>query len=157
MARTEAQHRGLDILQILHALLYLGNPTEDVADNVPLSHEELRAWQHHHRVLILDLRELLTILFLTQKQLPYRAELGRLGGALLAELLDLRDYRAITRPDPTHVQHFTHLWLIPAPGRTRISTLAADWADILSILIHPQGSLASQFGHRVDQIGRAHV
>jgi len=151
MVRTEAQHRGLDILQILHALLYLGNPTEDIPDHVSLSHGELRALQHHHKILLHVLRELLPILFLTQKQRPYRADLGRMGGALLIELLELRDYRAITRPDPTHIQHFTRLWLLPAPGRTRASTPAADWADTLSIWIHPHGTLANQFGHRLDQ------
>jgi len=152
LARTEAQHRGLDILQILHALLDLGNPTENVPDHLSLSNGEIWALQHHHRILIHDLRELLPILFLTHQQRPYRAELGRVGRALLVELLSHRGYRAATRPDPTHIQHFTHLWLIPAPGRTRHSTTAADWADTLSIWIHPHGALASQFGHREDQV-----
>jgi len=35
LARTEAQRRGLDILQILHALLDLGNPTESVPITFP--------------------------------------------------------------------------------------------------------------------------
>ena len=63
------------------------------------------------------------------------------------EVLD----RAATRPDPTHAQYFTHLWLTPVPNRTRTSTLAADWADTLSIWIHPYGTLARQLGHREDQ------
>jgi len=29
--------------------------------------------------------------------------------------------------------------------------MAADWADTLSIWIHPHGTLASQLGHREDQ------
>jgi len=37
LARTEAQRRGLDILQILQALLDLGNPTENVPDHLLLS------------------------------------------------------------------------------------------------------------------------
>jgi len=151
LARTEAQHRGLDILQILHALLDLGNPTENVPDHLSLSNGEIWVLQHHHRILIHDLRELLPILFLTHQQRPYRAELGRVGRALLVELLSHRRYRTATRPDPTHIQHFTHLWLTPVPGRTRQPTTAADWADTLSIWIHPHGTLASKFGHREDQ------
>jgi len=152
LARTEAQHRGLDILQILHALLDLGNPTENVPDHLSLSNGAIWDFQHHHRSLIHDLRELLPILFLTHQQRPYRAELGRVGRALLVELLSLRRSRAAARPDPIHVQHFTHLWLIPVPGRTRQPTMAADWADTLSIWIHPHGTLANQFGHREDQV-----
>ena len=151
LVRTEAQHRGLDILQILHALLDLGNPTENVLDHLSLSNDAFWEFQHYHRSLIHDLRELLPILVLTYQQQPYRAELGRVGRALLVELLSLRRSRADTRPDPTHVQHFTHLWLTPVPGRTRQTTAAADWADTLSIWIHPHGTLASKFGHREDQ------
>jgi len=76
LARTEAQHRGLDILQILHALLDLGNPTENVPDHLSLSTGEIWALQHHHRTLIHDLRVFLPILFLTHQQRPYRAKLG---------------------------------------------------------------------------------
>ena len=136
---------------ILHALLDLGNPTENVPDHLSLSTGEIWALQHHHRTLIHDLRVLLPILFLTHQQRPYRAKLGRVGRTLLVELLSLRRHRAATRPDPTHTQHFTHLWLTPAPCRTRNPTIAADWADTLSIWIHPNGSLASQLGHREDQ------
>ena len=63
LARTEAQHRGLDILQILHALLDLGNPTENIPDHLSLSNGEIWALQHHHSIIIHDLRELLPILF----------------------------------------------------------------------------------------------
>ena len=126
LARTEAQHRGLDILQILHALLDLGNPTANVPDHLFLSNGAIRDLQHSHRSLIHDLRELLPILFLTHQQRPYRAELGRVGRILLVELLSLRRSRDAARPDPTHVQHFTHLWLTPAPGRTGQPTRAAD-------------------------------
>ena len=96
LTRTEAQRRGLDIVQILHALLDLGNPTENVLDHLSLSNGEIWALQHHHRSLIHDLRELLPILFLTHQQRPYRAELGRVGRALLVELLSHRRYRTAT-------------------------------------------------------------
>jgi len=151
LARTEAQHRGLDILQILHALLDLGNPTECVLDHLSISMDEIWVLQLYHRFLIHHLRVLLPILFLTHQLRPYRAKLGRVGRTLLIELLSLRRHRAAARPDPTHTQYFTHLWLTPAPGRTKISTLAADWADTLSIWIHPHGTLARQRGHREDQ------
>jgi len=102
LARTEAQHRGLDTLQILHALLDLGNPTESVPDHLSLSIGEIWALQHHHRALIHHLRVLLPILFLTHQQRPYRAKLGRVGRTLLVELLSHRRHRAATRQDPTH-------------------------------------------------------
>jgi len=42
--------------------------------------------------------------------------------------------------------------MVPVPGReTMASTQAADWADTLSIWIHPNGKLASKLGHREDQ------
>ena len=145
---TEAQHRGLDILQILYALLDLGNPTANVPNHLFLSNGAIWDLQHPHRRLIRDLRELLPILFLTHQQLPYRAQLGRVGRVLLVELLSLRHSRDAARPDPTHVQYFTHRWLLPDLGRTRQSTRAADWADTLSIWIHPQGTWAEQCGHR---------
>jgi len=65
LTRTEAQRRGHDILQILHALLGLGNPTENVPDHLSLSMGEIWALQYHHRSLIHHLRVLLPILFLT--------------------------------------------------------------------------------------------
>jgi len=151
LTRTEAQRQGLDILQILHALLDIGNPTENVSDHLSLSTGEIWALQHHHRSLIHHLHVLLPILFLTHQQRPYRAKLGRVGRTLLIELLSLRHHRDAARPDPTHTQYFTHLWLTPVPGRNRASSQAADWADTLSIWIHPNGTLARKLGHREDQ------
>ena len=79
LARTEAQRRGLDILQILQALLDLGNPTENVPDHLLLSAGGIWALQHHYRSLILHLHVLLPILFLTHQQRPYGAKLGRVA------------------------------------------------------------------------------
>jgi len=79
LARTEAQRRGLDILQILQALLDLGNPTENVPDHLSLSAGRIWALQHHHRFLIHHLHVLLPILFLTHQQRPYGAKLGRVA------------------------------------------------------------------------------
>jgi len=99
--------------------------------------------QQHHRSLILHLYVLLPILFLTRQQQPYRAKLGRVGRTLLIELLSLRHRRDATRPDPTHAQYFGHLWTSPVPGRKmKASSQSADWADTLSIWIHPSGTLA---------------
>ena len=50
LARTEAHHRGLDILQILHVLLDLGNPTENVPDHLSLSTGEI--WALHAKLIV---------------------------------------------------------------------------------------------------------
>jgi hypothetical protein len=42
MERTEAQHRGLDLLQILQALKEMGNPTATGSEDFPLSTYEAR-------------------------------------------------------------------------------------------------------------------
>jgi len=152
LARTEAQRRGLDILQILQALLDIGNPTENATEHLSLSIHEKWDLQQHHRSLILHLYVLLPILFLTRQQKPYRAKLGRVGRTPLIELLSLRHRRDAARPDPTHAQYFGHLWTGPVPGRKmKASSQAADWADTLSIRIHPSGTLASKIVHRVYQ------
>ena len=59
LARTEAQRRRLDILQILQALLAIGNPTENVSEHLPLSAHEVWDLQQHHRTLISHLYVLL--------------------------------------------------------------------------------------------------
>jgi len=131
LVRTEAQHRGLDILQNLHALLDLCNPTENVPDHLSLSNDAFWDFQQYHRSIIHDLRELLPILVLTYQQRPYRAELGRVGRALLVELLFLRRSRADTRPDPTHVQH--SLGLRANTGEIRIRMELNQAIYILSV------------------------
>jgi hypothetical protein len=52
MERTEAQHRGLDLLQILQALREMGNPTETGSEDSPLFTYEVRELQQYHRTLI---------------------------------------------------------------------------------------------------------
>ena len=61
MKRTEAQHRGLDLLQILQALMEMGNGSEDF----PMGTHKIREMQQYHRSLISHLFILLPILFLT--------------------------------------------------------------------------------------------
>jgi len=67
MERTEAQHRGLDLLQILQALREMGNPTATGSEDFPLSTYEARELQQYHRTLISHLYVLLPILFLTHR------------------------------------------------------------------------------------------
>jgi len=90
MERTETQHRGLDLLQILQALREMGNPTETGSEDSPLFTYEVRELQKYHRTLISHLYVLLPIMFLTHWQTPYRMEIGRVGGGLLVSLLCLR-------------------------------------------------------------------
>jgi len=152
LARTEAQRKGLDILQILQALLAIGNPTENVTENFPLSAHEVWDLQQHHRTLISYLYVLLPILFLTHQQEPYRAELGRVGRTLLIELLSLRQNHEVELPDWILAQYFGHLWTSLGSGRnTTAFPQAADWADTLSIWIQPSGTLDTNLGHREEQ------
>ena len=134
LARTEAQRRGLDILQILQALLAIGNSTENISEHLPLSAHEVWDLRQHHRTLISHLYVLLPILFLTHQQEPYRAELGRVGRTLLIELLLLRQNYEVELPDWIHAQYFGHLWTSLVSGRKATACpQAADWADTLSI------------------------
>jgi len=105
--------------------------------------------QQHQRSLISHLYVLLPVLFLTHQQRPYQAKLGRVGRTLLIELLSLRQRHDVTRPDSILAQYFGHLWNSPVSGRKmKASSQAADWADKLSIWIHPSGTLASKLGPR---------
>jgi hypothetical protein len=132
--------------------LEIGNPTENVTENFPLLAHEVWDLQQHHRTLISHLYVLLPILFLTHQQEPYRAELGRVGRTLLIELLLLRQNYEVELPDWIHAQYFGHLWTSLVSGRkTTASPQAADWADTLSIWIHPSGTLATNLGHREEQ------
>jgi len=152
LARTEAQRTGLYIFPILQALLEIGNPTENALEHLPLSSHEMWDLQEHHRSLISHLYVLLPILFLTRQHVPYRAELGRVGRTLLIELFILRHIREAELPDPIHCLYFGQLWTRPVQGRTmRASSQAADWADTLSIWIHPRGTLARNQGLRDEQ------
>jgi len=152
LPRTEAQRRGLDILQILQALLDIGNPTENAPEHLPLSAHEMWDLQQHHRSLISHLYVFLPILILTRQQEPYRAKLGRVGRTLLIELLSFCHSRDVALPDSIHAQYFGHLWTSPVPGcKRKASSQAADWADTLSIWIHPGGTLARNLGHRDEQ------
>jgi len=46
-------------------------------------------------------------------------------------------------------KYFGHLWTNPVQGRkSNASSRAVDWADTLSIWIHPRGTLARNLGHR---------
>jgi len=147
LARTEAQRRGLDILQILQALLDIGNPTENAPEHLPLSAHKMWDLQQHHRSIISHLYVLLPILLLTRQQEPYRAKLGRVGRTLPIELLSLRHSRDVALPDSIHAQYFGHLWTSPVLGcKMKTSSQAADWADTLSISIHPSGTLARNLG-----------
>jgi len=67
LERTEAQHRGLDLLQILQALREMGNPTANGSEDFPLLTYEVWELQQHHRTLISHLYVLLPILFLTHR------------------------------------------------------------------------------------------
>ena len=58
-ARSEAHRRGHDILQILQALLDLGNPTENAPELLHLSAHEVWDLQQHHRSLVSHLYVLL--------------------------------------------------------------------------------------------------
>jgi len=108
--------------------------------------------QQHHRTLISHLYVLLPILFLTRQQEPYRAEIGQVGRVLLVNLLCFRCSHESELPDWIHAQYFGHLWTSPVPGRsTTASPQAADWADTLSIWIHPTGALSTKLGHRGEQ------
>jgi len=152
LARTEAQRRGYDILQILQALLDIGDPTENAPETLHLSAHEMWDLQQHHRSLISHLYVLLPILYLTRQQEPYRDKLGRVGRTLFIELLSLRSSRDVALPDSIRAQYFGHLWTSPVPGRkTNASSQTADWADTLSIWIHPSGTLARNLGHRDEQ------
>jgi hypothetical protein len=82
--------------------LAIGNPTENVTENFPLSAHEVWDLQQQHRTLISHLYVLLPILFLTHQQEPYRAELGRVGRTLLIELLSLRQNHELEFPDWIH-------------------------------------------------------
>jgi len=152
LARTEAQHRGLDLLQILQALEEMGNPTANGSEDFPLLTYEVWELQQHHRTLISHLYVLLPILFLTHQQEPYRTEIGRVGRGLLVTLLCLRCSHESELPDWIHAEYFGHLWTSPVPGRSTTASLqAVDWADTLSIWIHPTGALSTKLGHRGEQ------
>jgi len=154
MERTEAQHRGLDLLQILQALREMGNPTETGSEDSPLFTYEVRELQQYHRTLISHLYVLLPILSLTHWQTPYRTEIGRVGGGLLVSLLCLRCSDEWGMPAWIHAQYFGNLWTFPVPGRSTSASLhAEDWADTLSIWIYPSGVLSTRFGHRGEQEG----
>jgi len=71
MKRTEAQHRGLDLLQILQALMEMGNPTTSRLEDFPRSTHEVRELLQYHRPIISHLFILLPILFLTHRQTAY--------------------------------------------------------------------------------------
>jgi len=133
-ARTEAQRRGHDILQILQALLDIGNPTENAPELLHLSAHEVWDLQQHHRSLISHLHVLLPILFLTGQQEPHRDKLGRVGRTLLIQLLSLRNSPEFALPDSIHAKYLGHLWTNPVPGRKASApSQALDWADTLSI------------------------
>jgi len=69
---TDTQRRGYDILQILQALLDIGNPTENVPELLHLSAHKLWDLQQHHRSLISHLYVFLPIITLTGQQEPFR-------------------------------------------------------------------------------------
>jgi len=114
--RTEAHRRGYDILQILQALLGIGNPTENDTELNHLSAHELWDLQQHHRSLISHLYVLLPIITLTGHQEPYRNRMGRVGRTLLIQLLSLRNSPEATLPDSLHAQYFGHLLDNIGPG-----------------------------------------
>jgi len=89
--RTEAQRQGYDILQILQALLDIGNPTEIDAEPQPLSAHELWDLQRYHRSIISSLYVLLPIITLTGHQEPFRKKMGPVGRTLLNQLLTLHN------------------------------------------------------------------
>ena len=147
--RTEAQHRGLDLLQILQALLEMGNGSEDFPHR---THKILRM-QQYHRSLISHLFILLPILFLTRRQTPYRSEIGRIGRKILISLLRLQYIDENDMATWIHAQYFGNLWTVPVRGRdTPTSLLAVDWAETLSIWIHPSGALSTRLGHRDGEV-----
>ena len=130
----------------------MGNPTANATEDFPLRAHEVWDLQQHHRILISHLYVLLPILFLTRQQEPDRAEIGRVGRVLLVNLLCLRHSYESELPDWIHAQYFGHLWTSPVPGRsTTASPQAADWADTLSIWIHPTGALSTKLGHLEEQ------
>jgi len=71
-ARSEAQRRGHDILQILQALLDIGNPTENAPELLHLSANEVWDLQQHHRSLISHLYVLLPNFFKQASKSPFR-------------------------------------------------------------------------------------
>jgi len=115
--RTEAHRRGYEILQILQALLAIGNPTKNDTELHHLSAHELWDLQQLHRTLISHLYVLLPILTLTGHQQPYRNRMGRVGRTLLIHLLTLCNSLESTLPDSLHAQYFGCLWKISVPGR----------------------------------------
>ena len=128
--RTEAQHRGYAILQILQALLDIGNPTENATELHHLSAHELWDLQQHHRSLISHLYVFLPIITLTGQQDSFRKKVGRVGRTLLIQLLTLRNSPESTLPDSIH----GHLWKISVPGRKlNAPSKALDWADTVAI------------------------
>ena len=99
--------------------------------------------------VISHLHVLLPILFLTGQQEPHRDKLGRVGRTLLIQLLSLRNSPEFALPDSIHAKYFGHLWTNPVPGRKASApSQALDWADTLSIWIHPRGTLARNLGHQ---------
>jgi len=146
--RTEAKRRGHNILQILQALLDIGNPTENAPELLHLPAHEVWDLQQHHRSLISHLYVLLPIITLTGQQEPFRKKLGRVGCTLLIQLLSLRNSPESTLPDSIHAQYFGHLWTNSVPGRkSNAPSQALDWADTLAIWINPRGTLARNLGH----------
>jgi len=149
--RTEAQRREYDILQIIQALLDIGNPTENDTELQYLSAHELWDLQRHHRSLISSLYVLLPIITLTGHQEPFRKKMGRVGCTLLIQQLTLRNNPESILPNSIHAQYFGHLWTVSVPGRKmNVSTHALDWADTIAIWINQRGSLASNLGHCED-------
>jgi len=125
-ARMEAQRRKHDILPTLK--------------NPALARTEA---QHQGLDILQILKALLNI----------GNKLGRGGCTLLIELLSLRHSSDVAFPDSIHAQYFGHLWTSPVPGRKmKASSQAADWADTLSIWIHPSGTLARNLGHRDEPV-----
>jgi len=100
MKRTEAQHRGLDLLQILQALMEMGNGSEDF----PMFTHHIREMQQYHRSLISHLFILLPILFLTHRQTAYRTEIGRVGSKILISFLRLQYIDERDMPAWIHAQ-----------------------------------------------------
>ena len=119
-----------------------------------MSTHEVRELLQYHRPIISHLFILLPILFLTHRQTPYRAEIGRVGSRLLISLLSLRLIDERYEPTWIHSQYFGNLWTEPVQGRnTPTSLLAEDWADTLSIWIYPSGALSTRLGHRKKEEG----